>query len=138
MEENVLAHLCMEKPWKILLLFCTASQNSDMGNLMQLKNHHAFLKLELSETAILPTKSTGILLYRPLVTHLWVFSITEGVEYMTSHIVSHFIECHLFFAKETRNYIFATKFLLWNKTLWEVFNSGDSSPACHQLIGAGA
>jgi len=79
-------------------------------------------KLELNETAVLATKSTGILPYRLLVTHLWVFSIMEGMEYIASHIVSHFIECHLFFAMETRNSVFAAKFLLWNKTLWEVFD----------------
>ena len=45
-------------------------------------------KLELSETAVLATKSTGILPYRPLVTHLWIFSITEGMEYCTISIYS--------------------------------------------------
>ena len=35
---NELEHLCMEDAWRTLLLFCTAFQNSDMGNWMQLKN----------------------------------------------------------------------------------------------------
>ena len=34
--------LCMEQSWRTLLLFCIASQNSDMGNWMQLKSHHFF------------------------------------------------------------------------------------------------
>ena len=56
---------------------------------MQLKSHHVF-KLELSEAAILATKPTRILPYRSQVTHLWVFSIMKGTEYMTSHMISHF------------------------------------------------
>src|ERR1700735_358202 len=81
-----------------------------------------FFKLELSEAAILATKPTRILSYRSQVTHLWVFSITKGTEYMTSHMISHFIECHPLSTKQTRNFIFAGKFLPGNKTLWEVFN----------------
>src|SRR6202050_760678 len=69
-------------------------------------------KFELSEAAILATKPTRILSYRPQVTHLWVFSIMKGMEYMTSHMISHFIECHLLSTKETRNFIFAGSSML--------------------------
>ena len=42
---------------------------------------------------------------------------------MASHMqVPHFIECHPFSTKQTRKFIFAGKFSLENKTLWEVFN----------------
>jgi hypothetical protein len=92
-----------------------------MGNWMQLKSYH-FFKLELSEAVILATKPTGILPYWTLATYFWVFSTTKGMEYMASHMVSHFIKCHLFSTKETRNLVFAGKFFSWNKTLWEVFN----------------
>ena len=60
-----------------------------------------FFKLELSKTTVLTTKATGILPYRPQ--YIWVFSIMKGTKYMASHMVSHFIECHLLFAKETVN-----------------------------------
>ena len=120
-EGNELAHLCMEQLWKILLLFCIASQGNDMDNWMQLKTT-IFLKLELSKAVILATKSTGILPYWPNAAQFWVFSITKGMEYMTSHMVLHFIQCHLISTKETGNLVFAGKFLSWNKTLWEVFN----------------
>src|ERR1700683_2980929 len=79
-------------------------------------------KFELSEAAILATKPTRILSYRPQVTHLWVFSIMKGMEYMTSHMILHFTKCHLLSTKETRNFIFAGKFLSGNKTFWKVFN----------------
>ena len=124
-EGNELAHLCMEQSWRTQLLFCIASHNSDMGNWMQLSSYH-FLKLELSEAVILATKPTGILPHRPKVTHLWVFSMTKGMEYMTSHMVSHFTKGHLLSTKETRNPVFTGKFLLGDKTPWEVFNNNVS------------